>query len=767
MVSQSLPASRSVVLPPASPAKKNNAWGINQMAGTTRRTFALLGGVAALTISSSAFTSASAQVTTLDAITITATKTEEYAIDSLAPISTIRSEQIDQTRPSRLSDLFLAIPGVKFQDRGDEPGNAINIRGLQDFGRVAVLIDGTRQNAQRTGHFANGFFYLDPELIGGVDVVRGPTANIYGSGAIGGVVSIRLKEASDILRPNQRWAVETTGMLGSNTGSSLFSTFVAARDTNADVLFGGVFRDAQNYKDGTGFIIPNSWNETNSGLFKANFRPFDGHTVTLSGTILDSNYNFGQPPRNGQTGSSVYATNTETYNVNTRWRYQRPEDRLFDFDANVYWTRTDTNQLKILHTTTTNAAYCGGTVPGNNISGCIGDLRGFQLDTVGFNINNTTRFSGSTGWEHALTYGGDFFNDQVSTFDPRGTGALTTPGGRRNVFGGFLQLKSSFSNWLEIVAAGRYDQYDFEAAGASLSKSHFSPKITVGVTPWAGVQPYVSYAEGYRSPTLTETLIISAHPTGGGPPPAVCPDGTQGMFCFLQNLSLRPEIGRNKEIGVNFKFDNIYRPGDALRAKFNVFRNDVDDYIELVAFGPLVPMYNVPQFAQYQNITQARIEGVEFESTYDAKTWFVGLAAQYQRGKNVSTGIGLVNVQPNKVVTTVGLRFLEGKLTTMVRWAAVDHNTDLPANYVPSHHYNLVNLHVNYKVNEHTTLALNVDNLLNSYYQPYPTQRTTATDNQNDSVWASAGAGITVKGSIKVLFGDGVPLIPYGAFAAR
>lgn len=48
-----------------------------------------------------------------------------------------------------------------------------------------------------------------------------------------------------------------------------------------------------------------------------------------------------------------------------------------------------------------------------------------------------------------------------------------------------------------------------------------------------------------------------------------------------------PEVGKNKEVGVNLKYDNILRPGDRFRAKANVFRNDVDDYIEAVQFGPI------------------------------------------------------------------------------------------------------------------------------------------------------------------------------------
>ena len=142
-------------------------------------------------------------VQSLDTITVAASKTEEKAIDALAPVSVVTLEQIQGLQPNRLSDILYTIPGVTVQERGDDPSTVINIRGLQDFGRVAVVVDGARQNYQRTGHFANGSFFLDPELVGGVDVVRGPTANIYGSGAIGGVVSFRTKDIQDVVRPGE------------------------------------------------------------------------------------------------------------------------------------------------------------------------------------------------------------------------------------------------------------------------------------------------------------------------------------------------------------------------------------------------------------------------------------------------------------------------------------------------------------------------------------------------------------------------------------
>src|SRR5437879_6971848 len=160
-------------------------------------------------------------VQSLDTITVAASKTEERAIDALAPVSSVSMEQIQGLQPNRLSDIFYNVPGVSFQERGDDPSTVINIRGLQDFGRVAAVVDGARQNYQRTGHNANGSFFLEPELVGGVDVVRGPTANIYGSGAIGGVVSFRTKDIRDVLRPGATWGVDMTGSYRTNKDRGL------------------------------------------------------------------------------------------------------------------------------------------------------------------------------------------------------------------------------------------------------------------------------------------------------------------------------------------------------------------------------------------------------------------------------------------------------------------------------------------------------------------------------------------------------------------
>ncbi|MGY3390595.1 hemoglobin/transferrin/lactoferrin receptor protein [Bradyrhizobium sp. USDA 3311] len=705
-----------------------------------------------------------APVQTLDTITVAATKTRERAIDALAPVSSISLDQIQGLQPSRLSDVFYSVPGVSFQERGDDPATVINIRGLQDFGRVAVVVDGARQNYQRTGHNANGSFFLDPELIGGVDVVRGPTANIYGSGAIGGLVSFRTKDINDVLRPGERWGVDLSGSYGSNNNRGLGSVFGGVRATpDVDIFGGAVYRTQGNYKDGNGTEIGNTGNQVEAGLMKLTVRPALGHEVKFGAVFQDYQYDIGQFNRGPTTtqalialnrGSSVYASDAKNYSGTVTWNYSLPSDNLFDWHMSVYGNRTDNDQTKTYHYGTTPSAYCNGGF-GNNVSGCVGDKRGYVLNTYGIDANNTTRFNVGN-WRNALTWGVDAFQDDVITTDSRGNSNITTPSGIRTVSGGFLQLKQNYSTWFEAVSAIRYDRYDLDSGKTSTGGDRFSPKITLGVTPVPGFQPYVSYAEGYRAPSITETVISGAHATGGGPAFFVCPDGTAGLFCFLPNPNLRPEVGKNKEVGINLKYDNIFSANDSFRGKINLFRNDVGDYIDLVASAPVAvpPFGSFSQFYQYQNIANARIQGFEAETMYDAGDWFIGVAGHYIQGKNVATNIGLATITPRKVVTTGGVRLLDRTLILTAQWASYGPNNDVPAGYLPATGYELVNLYLTYNATRDIVLSASIDNLLNQYYRPYaiPGSSTDGTT-QNDVLWSSPGPGRVYKAGMKIHFG--------------
>ena len=680
----------------------------------------------------------------LDSITVLATKLDERAIDSLSAISTLREPQLRELAVNRPAQLFTGMPGVSSEASAQDPGTAVNIRGLQDFGRVAVIVDGARQNFARAGHNGSGSFYLEPELLADVDVIRGPVANIYGSGAIGGVVSFRTKDVDDILKPGEQWGVTTHGEIGSNTFSGLGSIFGAVRaGPNAEFIAGGTFRDLDDYKDGSGQKIINSGQTVATGMAKATFRPADGHEVKVGGTHYDADWTNGIE----DVTSVVRDSNSKNSTVVGSWSYSRPEDNLFDFKHSAYWNRVDVTTVVTWLTDPVIVDPPGPPPPvvvfdPVGFYGPLGNRAGYTIDTFGYDGHNTSRFE--TGpFRHALTYGGDIFEDTVNNRDPGGFGDGYNPSGKRMVWGGFAQLKSNYSSSLEVISALRYDNYSLNglnSTGGTVTGGgdRVSPKITVGLTPIPWFTLYGTYAEGYRAPAVTETLISGIHPS-----PA---------FIFLANPNLRPEVGKNKELGINLKRDDVHRPGDKYRAKFNVFRNDVDDFIDTVTVPftgvPGSPCPSPPFCQQYQNVAKARIEGVEFESTYDAGPWFAGLNAHRLRGKDISQGDPLAKVPADMVAATVGVRSADQKFTAAVRFAhyTAKKLSDLPSDATieeTSPSYNLLNLYLAYQPNENWIAALSVENLLDETYKVY-------THEYNSP-------GITVKGSLRVRFAGGVP----------
>ncbi len=305
------------------------------------------------------------------------------------------------------------------------------------------------------------------------------------------------------------------------------------------------------------------------------------------------------------------------------------------------------------------------------------------------------------------------------------------------------------------------------AAAYNSDGSRVSPKITVGVTPVPWITPYVTYAEGYRAPAITETLVAGVHP--------VFP-----QFELLPNPGLKPEVGKTKEAGVNLRFNDILKTGDAFRAKANVYRNDVDDFIEftLVGFGetavggkvclntqtlPFPPFAVIPGFCeQYQNIPHARLEGVEVESSYDAGDWFAGLNYSHVKGRNADTGEPLAKIPPDFVMSTLGARFLDRKVTVALRWqwVAAKNADEIPLSdgrfptpvFPPTGSYNLVNFYAGYQPNPDVLASMSVENLLNEQYSRYMTYY--PNPNGTGSPIAFPQPGITFKGSLKVRFSD-------------
>ncbi|BCG87802.1 ligand-gated channel [Mesorhizobium sp. 113-3-9] len=652
---------------------------------------------------------APAGATLLDKILVLS-RTGETAIESLASASHIDQEQLDRRMATTPNEMLLGVPGVAAQADARRVSTSINIRGLQDFGRVAVIVDGARQNFQRSDHGTQSTFYIDPELVKSVDVIRGPVANTYGSGAIGGVVFFDTKDASDFLKPEETWAGSVTGRYESNGKGWTTSAAGAYRlNENWDVLGNIVYRNYDDYKDGGGDTVKGTGFDVLSGLLKTTIRPTDNSELKLGWVGSSDGWT--------ETSRGIPANDADLKSNTFTARYNITDDAKSWLDLHINASYNKTN----LGLTSLAPLNRFDPVTGLPVILPAGSTSTFDVGTTGIDIWNTSRFE-TGGIAHELTYGGDWVGDNVETGGTTGGDSFYTPSGKRNVSGAYVQDKLTW-DWLEVIAGLRYDNYSLKSDEGNTSGDRLSPRITVGVSPFEsagldGLQFYGTYAEGYRSPSLTETLISGLHPAGVS-------------FPFLPNPNLRPETGKTLEAGINYKANGVIQSDDALRIKAAYFHNDVDDYIGLnddvgignngCRFIPGLPIigppggYYIPTCAQYQNFANAKIQGFEFEGVYDAAWGYAGLSASITNGHTISyTGVraDLATIPSSQVTAQLGLRFLEDKLTV---GGEVQYNGKPKGNAVATD-YTLVNAFASYQATDNLKVDFRADNLFDVKY---------------------------------------------------
>jgi outer membrane receptor protein involved in Fe transport len=113
-------------------------------------------------------------------------------LSGLAPTTqstfTINPDKLPKIANS-LTELVEGSPGVA---ENSQPGlfQVVSIRGVSRQ-RILTLLDGVRLSSERRAGTAASF--IDPSLIQGVAITRGPASTYYGSGAMGGLMQLDLK----------------------------------------------------------------------------------------------------------------------------------------------------------------------------------------------------------------------------------------------------------------------------------------------------------------------------------------------------------------------------------------------------------------------------------------------------------------------------------------------------------------------------------------------------------------------------------------------
>jgi hemoglobin/transferrin/lactoferrin receptor protein len=684
---------------------------------------------------------------------------------SIGSTSFVTTEQVDRFRGISAGDLLKSTPGVIAAGNHNGASLGVNIRGMQAMNRVKVTIDGTEQTTSTWRGYlgSDDRVYVDQDLIADIGIAKGPSGGAEGAGAIGGVVSFRTLGAKDVVEDGKSFGARLRLGTHDNAVSPRIDSFdqrtdapglfdfengwgnvaLATTQENFDLFFAVAKRKSGNYFAGQngpstwqpspgrnyplsytkpGEEVFNTSSDAESILAKATFRPTDDQTIEFGFSHYGNT--FGEAigslltmQDNTLRQTLLADANVETYNV--RYRYD-PASDLIDFRANAFATDVESNTVSVGP-----ALYFPPFLTPENRPPAQ-DRRFSETWTYGVNASNTSRIDTGFGGL-ALDYGASYVLEDTDG-QPYLSGRaywndigvrLQPSVGTRELAGVFTRGEYTPFEWLKINAGLRYDHFSIEDKGppspygdfADKDGGRLSPTIGLTLEPVKGLQFYGLYSEGYRPPSLRESIHS---------------DST-----LAPNPLLRPEIARNWEFGTNVFMENALFDGDKAGVKATYFMNTYEDYISRVTNpngGPGRPFYSVA------NLDEAWFDGIELSGTYDTGRFFAeGTLTYYTdfgycdavrgcNGQAIDNDYAVNYLVPEiSTSLTLGARFFEKRLTVGTRVSHTGARVGpAPTSYLQSTNYwlpyTLVDAYVDYKIHDNVTLNISGENLTDRYY---------------------------------------------------
>lgn len=582
-------------------------------------------------------------------ITVVGTKNPRAAFTYPGMVDVLDQDQIQGTVPSSPSDLVKDMPNVEFGGGPRRTGETPVIRGLggQD---VLILVDGVRQS-WTSGH--DGRFFLDPALLVGVEVVRGPASALYGSGPLGGVMGFRTANASDLLDPGT-----TTGLRAVVGYQDVNDEFLRAltgytHQGNVDFIASIGQRTSGDIDLGSGATLQADDDIVN-GFVKVGFDLSETFSVRLSYQGFN---NDAIEPDNGQglsTGTLLNkAIESNQYSAEIRWA----PTRLVDIHFIPY--------------------HIEGSVA--EVDPLSGDTLLREIETTGFSIDNRSPFAfGSVSG--LVTIGGEWWGDEQVGSDSGTPGGVRSgvPSGEDSFWGVFAQIEATIVNplgapgELTIIPGVRYDAYEASSTGnTDKEETAVSPKIAATYQPTEWFFVFGNAGKAFRAPGINELYLSGVHFTVPHPCylfglpgcPAGLPDAAN---TFVPNPNLDPETSKYWEAGAGLSFDNVFAAGDLLRFKGSYWHQNVDDFINLaVRAGPspfcFVPPTRLPcNFGTATaNNVDAELEGTELEGRYDSNRMRIALGYGTIEGRERNAPFDLTALPPDRFTASFALKLPE------------------------------------------------------------------------------------------------------------
>lgn len=634
-----------------------------------------------------------AAVAATDDMTVTATGNARSAFEAPMMVSVIDATDPENQTASSAADLLRHVPGLTLDGTGRTNGQDVNLRGYDRRG-VLVLVDGVRQGTD-TGHLNSTF--LDPALIKRIEIVRGPSALLYGSGAMGGVIAYDTADAKDLLQAGQTSGYRVFGTAATGDHSLGMGASAFGRTDTLDGLVAWSSRDRGDIRQGGGGTAPND-ESINNMLAKGSWQM--DQAQSLSGSLRYYN-NAAQEPKNPQTieadDSSNPMTDRSTIQRDVQLGYHLAPagNDWLNADARLYWSEARINA--------------------QNIDGS-GEFR--QQTTKGGKVENRTRLFADSFASHLLTYGGEYYRQEQEP-----SGATTGfPDASIDFSSGWIQDEITLRDLpITLLGGTRYDNYRGSSDGYDdVDADKWSSRAGITVSPADWLMLFGSYAQAFRAPTMGEMYNDAKH-------------FSIGRFYtnyWVPNPNLRPETNETQEYGFGLRFDDLLLANDALEFKASYFDTHAKDYIStIVDFAAATTMsYNVPN---------AKIWGWDLMAKYSASLFNLDLAYNRTRGKDSDTGEYISSISPDTVSSKLDVPLAQSGFSVGWIGTFADRSTHVSSSYSHQPGYAVNDFYVSYQGQQAlkgvtTTLVLG-----NAFDKEYWSPQGIPQDGRNGKIFVS------------------------------
>ena len=418
--------------------------------------------------------------TALQELLVTAPAKINVALTPL-DVTVVTSEEIDKsTETSLLPVLQNHIPGMFISQRGMEgfgvsggSAGTVNIRGVGGGNSVLFMIDGMPTWAGFYGH-ANPDTYA-VNGVEKVEVVKGPSSILYGSGAMGGSVNIITKKQS-----KEGFSGRARAMFGSYYTSkfNLLSSF--KKDKFSAVLAGQLER-SNNNRPNSDFWLGNEY-------INLQYSPSSHWNVGATADMTQSKANnpgtLQDPLENMWT--EIFRGNGAVYANNS---YDKVKGGV---QAYINWGR---------HT------LDDGNTPGTPERHYIFHLKDYNM---GFSLFETINpwvgndLSVGVDFQH---WGGHVYNtEKENVFDPENEGkpySRSESKYNENEIAGYLMMQQGFIHDILSLNAGVRLQHNSQYGNVWVPQAGFI------IRPVELSEIKFSFSKGFRSPNIRELYLYN------------------------------------------------------------------------------------------------------------------------------------------------------------------------------------------------------------------------------------------------------------------